>query len=54
MRRCIYYVITRDLSRCVCQIQVQDGLTLKQALAKPMKRRELVPENCVVYKANSP
>ncbi|ELT97372.1 hypothetical protein CAPTEDRAFT_217324 [Capitella teleta] len=35
-------------------IQVQDGLTLKEALAKPMKRRELVPENCVVYKMNSP
>ena len=38
---------------CVCQIPVQGGRALKDALAKAMKWRELIPDHCVVYRFNT-
>ena len=31
-------------------VQVKPGVTLKEALSKAMKLRELIPENCVVHR----
>ena len=42
----IYIYISADYF----QVPVKPGMTLKDALAKRMKVRELIPETCVVYR----
>ena len=49
-----YFVwfIYQNMSVVSLQVPVRPGVTLKEALAKALKLRELIAENCAVYRIN--